>query len=76
MTPARPAPALALLALSASVAAGVILAALVIRFVIERAEAGDWAEPASEPGAADPVSPGDLAALHEEARRITRDGAG
>ncbi len=65
-------PALALLAFSVSMAAAMVLAAVVIRFVIERAEA-EWAEFACEPGEADPVSPGDLAALQEEARRITRE---
>lgn len=73
MKPVRP--ALALLALSVSMAAAMVLAALVIRFVIERAEA-EWDGFACEPGEADPVSPGDLSALHEEARRITRGEAG
>jgi hypothetical protein len=64
-------PALALLAFSVSMAAAMVLAALVIRFAVERADRA-WTDEIYEGlGEADPVSPGDISALQEEARRIT-----
>mgnify|MGYP001399085274 CR=1 FL=1 len=69
----KPKPMLALLAFSASMAAAMIVALLIVRLVIERAEAEFTDFVWEGPGEDDPVSPGEVSALQEEARRITRE---
>jgi len=59
-------------AVAAGVAAAMIIAAFVAGYLLEQADTA-WIREARLYDPADPVSPADVSALHEEARRITRD---
>jgi hypothetical protein len=59
-------------AIAAGVAAAMIIAALVARYLLEQADSA-WIREAGIYDPVDPVSPADLSALLEEARRIGQE---